>query len=227
VKPEELKPLFSWEDRRVLINDRVWYVPERVQSPSEFVFPGWNHPDFFGNSNPVCVEYCSGNGAWVAAKALENPMINWVAVEKKYQRVRKIWSKAKNMKLNNLIILCGEAQNATMRYFPDASISDAFINFPDPWPKTRHAKHRLINHKFADELWRILKQGRSLTFVTDDPPYSEWLIKVMHRHGRFTSTHQAPYFSTELPLYGTSFFDQLWRSKGKIIRYHRFSKGLV
>lgn len=224
MKPADLKPPFKRDDRQILINDRIWYVPTRTTSSGNFVFPGWDHPDLFGNGNPVCVEYCSGNGAWIAEKAIANPNVNWVAVEKKFERVRKIWSKVKNMGLKNLIVLCGEAHNATKCYFPDHSIQDTYINFPDPWPKNRHAKHRLIQEDFAKELWRILKDGRALTFVTDDFPYSQWLIEVMQQHGGFNSAYPHPFYVTDQSQYGTSYFDELWRSKGRTIYYHQFNK---
>ena len=124
-----------------------------------------------------------------------------------------------------MIVLCGEAYRATEHYFPDASIKDVYINFPDPWPKTRHAKHRLIRDEFADQLARILEDGQSLTFVTDDPPYSEWVIDVMNRHRNFTSTYPEPFYVTEGPGYGSSYFEDLWRSQGRVIRYHCFQKG--
>lgn len=224
MKPADLTPPFKWDNRQILINDRVWYVPSRMTAAFDFVFPGWNHPDLFGNDNPISVEYCSGNGAWIAAKAMANPQMNWLAVERKFERVRKIWSKVKNMEMKNLIVLCGEAHNATKRFFPDNSVQDIYINFPDPWPKNRHAKNRLIQDDFAKEMWRILKQERSLTFVTDDVPYSQWLIEVMQRHGGFESEYPSPFFVTDHSQYGTSYFDELWRSKGRTIHYHQFNR---
>lgn len=224
MKPEDLKPPFPRDDRRVVMHDRVWYVPERTLSVSDFAFPGWDHSDFFGNTQPVIVEYCSGNGAWIAAKAQGNPHLNWVAVEKKFERVRKIWSKIKNGQLNNLIVLCGEAHQATRRFIPDNTVSEIYINFPDPWPKTRHFKHRLIQDPFAQEMWRILKQNCGITFVTDDPPYSEWFIQVMGSHSGFKSHYSAPFYTTDVADYGTSYFDELWRGKGRQIRHHRFQK---
>lgn len=224
MKPEDLKPPCTKTEQRILIHDRVWYVPVRSAAPCDFVFPGWNHADVFGNDNPVIVEYCSGNGAWIANKAIQNPLVNWVAVERKFERVRKIWSKVKNHALNNLLIICGEAYQTTERFFFENSISEVHINFPDPWPKNRHAKNRLVRAEFADQLCRILKSDGSLTFVTDDAPYSEWTIDVMQKHGRFVSSYPAPHFISDESSYGTSYFDQLWRSKGRTIRYHRFQK---
>lgn len=224
MKPKSLKSPFTWENRTVLIHDRVWYVPGYYDRYEEFVFPGWEHSDLFGNSQPVHVEYCSGNGAWIVAKAQQHPEFNWVAVEKKFERVRKIWSKIKNLSLNNLVVVCGEAMTATKNYFPDSSISGVYINFPDPWPKTRHAKYRLIQHSFVEQLERILVSNACLTLVTDDIPYSEEMIEVLGSATGFTSQFPSPYYVNEYDHYGTSYFEELWRSQGKEIRYHCFQK---
>lgn len=225
MKPEDFKPPYPKEERRTYIYDRVWLIPSnKLPLVHQYDFPGWEHADFFGNDHPISIEYCSGNGSWIASKAIANPHINWVAVEMKFDRVRKIWSKIKNHRINNLIVICGEALQATQSYFLDGSISDIYINFPDPWPKKRHIKNRLIQDRFVEEMQRILKLERSVTFVTDDPPYSEWFIETMSRNSGFTSLHREPYYVVEGESYGTSYFEELWRSKGKTIRYHKFQK---
>lgn len=223
MRPEHLQPPFLWDQRRVVIHDCVWYVPKHCHNFEEFVFPGWRH--LFGNDNPVNIEYCSGNGAWIAAKAADNPQCNWVAVELKFKRARKIWSKLKNLKLSNLLVVCGEGHNATARYFPASSVSNIFINFPDPWPKTRHTKNRIIQPAFISEMCRVLNPGALMTFVTDDVEYSDWLIKMMQTEPGFANAFQ-DHFTTEYEGYGTSYFEQLWRDKGKVIRYHKFVKTL-
>lgn len=221
MKPEALKPSPRWTEKKIWIDDHVWYIPSRSDA-TPYSFPGWT--EVFGNSNPVFVEYCSGNGAWVAARAHGNPLINWVAVERKFSRVRKIWSKTKKLLLKNLLTLCGEGQNATQRFFPSDSVDQVFINFPDPWPKTRHIKYRLINPDFVNELCRILKPGGRLTIVTDDPGYSEWILNILRKDERWRCRYPEPFFSTEYQEYGTSYFEDLWRSKGLVIRYHEFTK---
>ena len=227
MKPEDLKFPFKWNERSVLIKDQIWYVPEYYDHYDEFKFPGWNSAEVFGNHLPVKVEYCSGNGTWIAAKASSDSQHNWVAVEKRFVRVRKIGSKIHNHKLNNLFAVCGEAYITTNHYFPSESIDEVFINFPDPWPKKRHAKHRLIQPKFLDEIWRILKKGRSITIVTDDPDYSDLAIQEFLNHSGFESSYPEPYYNVERSDYGTSFFEELWRQKGKTIKYHSFSKRSV
>lgn len=226
MRPKDLQVPFKWNHRQILIHDRIFYIPPYEKEESGFQFPGWNAPEVFGNNNPIVVEYCSGNGAWIAAKALANPHINWVAIEMKFKRVRKIWSKVKNLQLNNLFIICGEAHKTTKNYFKSCDLEKIYINFPDPWPKNRHAKNRLIQDEFVQEMHRCLKSGGTFTFVTDDTDYSEWTIQTMLRQPNFSSIFNDPYYITEMTDYGSSYFDQLWREKGKTIRYHEFKTAI-
>lgn len=225
MRPAQLKWPYTRTNRRVLIQDKIWFIPEIKEDPlklekDSFIFPGWDHPELFGNQNPINIEYCSGNGHWIVDKAEQNPLINWVAIERKFDRVRKIWSKMQNRKINNLIIICGEGHHATNFYIPAKSVGDIFINFPDPWPKTRHHKNRIVQHAFVQELRRIMKIDSVLTMVTDDEDFSKWTIKILSTSEGFDLKNH----TTEWPTYGRSYFEQLWREQGKTIRYHQYVK---
>ncbi len=224
MRPKHLKSPFKWAERHVTLFDRVLFVPPYCDDYESYQFPHWSDEALFGNSNPVVVEYCAGNGEWIAEKARANPHLNWVAVEIRFDRVRKIWAKAKNFGLANLLIVCGEGYLATRQYLPSGSIQEVYINFPDPWPKNRHAKHRLIRPAFLEEMHRILQPKGSLILATDDPIYSDNFIAEMLAQPGFGTEYPAPYYLNEWPGYGTSFFETLWREKGRQIRYHRFAK---
>ncbi len=219
MRPKDLKSPFSWEGRKVLIQDRIWHVPNYYDDPA-FVFPGWEAQELFGNDKPVKVEFCSGNGCWIVEKAKAHPEYNWVAVELKFKRVRKIWSKIKNHELDNLIAVCGEGLNISRRYIPNESVEEVFVNFPDPWPKDRHAKHRIIKASFADEVARILTPTGTITMVTDDPPYSEQMSTTFQKH----ETFRADLVTPKSEEYGNSYFHQLWVNLGRNIHFHRFAK---
>lgn len=224
MKPNDLKtPFIRGEERYPLIKDSVCYIPDGSEN-KPFTFPGWDNAQVFALNQPICIEYCSGNGDWIAAKAKAHPHQNWVAVERKFPRVQKIWSKLQNHHLPNLFIICGEGFYTTQCFLPAASIDAIYINFPDPWPKRRHAKHRIVQPNFIRELGRILKDKGTLTLVTDDEAYSQRMIEDVHLAGGFQSIFPSPYFSLEYPDYGTSYFEDLWRQKGKGIRYHEFYK---
>ena len=84
------------------------------------------------------------------------------------------------------------------------------MNFPDPWPKERHAKHRLIQSSFQKELYRTVKKGGSVTLVTDSTPYLEQMEREM---GEWAPKKE------DFTNYGGSYFKRLWLSMGLEIHY--------
>ncbi|MBI2743287.1 MAG: tRNA (guanine(46)-N(7))-methyltransferase TrmB [Chlamydiales bacterium] len=224
-KGKDLKYPFSWEERRPTIHNRVLFVPKHYDQHSDWKFPNWHEPELFGREGRVFIEFCSGNGAWIAQKARVQSEDHWVAVEQKFERVRKIWAKGVLLPNPNLFVICGEALTFSSNYLLSQSVDGTFINFPDPWPKAKHAKNRLIQPPFAQELARIIKTGGDAVFATDDQPYAMQIREVMLQNSAFTSNFPEPYYSHEWPDYGASYFDSLWRSKGRVIYYLSFKRG--
>lgn len=220
MKPKDLKKLFTFDERRPAFDDCIFYVPYYYAHYQEFVPPTF--VEFFGNQHPVCVEYCSGNGDWIIEKAASNPDKNWIAVERRFDRVRKIWSKLKNQQLKNILVVSGEAETFTHHYLQDHVLEAVYINFPDPWPKMKHAKNRLLQIPFLNELARVLAPRKTLTVVTDDFPYLEQTVSELCSHPRFLPFFSAPYYQLELPGYGSSWFENLWRARGREIHYTTF-----
>lgn len=222
MRPKNLKFPFTWEERKPALHDGVLIVPQYFKNHSSWGFPGWK--TYFDTlSRKFSVEYCSGNGDWIVQRALSHPEINWIAVEKKFPRVRKIWSKMKNYRLKNLLIVCGKAENFTKYYLPENSIEQIFINFPDPWPKAKHGKHRLIQQPFVHELSRISKNGAIATCLTDDASYRDQMIAQMQQ-GHWKSFFSNPHYICNWENYGSSWFQKLWEQKGRDFYYMQFKK---
>lgn len=205
MKPKDLRPPFSFQERQALVKDGVFYISQRCQQ-SESLSWRW-----------ASIEFCSGNGDWIIERALSFPEKYFVAVEMRFDRVRKIWSKMHNCGVKNLLIVCGEARTFVKHHVPDKGVEDVFINFPDPWPKRRHAKHRLMQKSFLDELERIL--CGNLTFVTDDDTYLKETQALLDSHPSFEGE-----VALILPNYGSSYFERLWREKGKEIYYATYRR---
>jgi tRNA (guanine-N7-)-methyltransferase len=220
MKPKNLKFPFDWESRAPLFADGVLYVPKyyalHEDWPKEEL---WKELSVYPK---VAIEYCSGNGTWIAERAKQDLSTLWIAVEKRFDRTRKIWSKKHNFFLKNLLIVCGEALTFTKHYLPDQCIDSIYVNFPDPWPKSRHAKNRLIQKPFIEEISRISKDLAEATFVTDDAPYSLQMIEEMQK-GKWNSSLPDPFYQTYWSEYGESYFDSLWREKKREIRYLQFT----
>ena len=217
VRPKDFPSPFSPRKPEVVIQDNIWFAPE---VESSFTFPGFEA--LFGRQAPVCLEYCSGNGCWIAAKAASQGNHIWVAVEMKYKRIRKIWSKIQNLKLANLLGVCAEAESWTKRYVADGTIDHVYINFPDPWPKNKHTKNRLIDRPFIKEIARILKPGGQITIVTDHQGYCQSTLKFFLESADFGPLLEAPHHAPLTEDYGYSYFGALWREQGLNIHYIPF-----
>lgn len=213
---------FKWEERKPLIYKQILFVPNHYENHKEYNFPSFEL--LFGKKAPICIEYCSGNGDWIAQRAQKFPDMNWIAVEKRFDRVRKIWSKRENRGISNLFIVCGEALTFSRYYVPSNSVNEIFVNFPDPWPKGKHAKHRLVHPLFVQELFRLSVERASMTITTDDLSYRDLMIQQIHLHPGWRSSYLDPFYQTVSENYGTSWFEQLWRAKGRSIYYLNFIK---
>jgi tRNA (guanine-N7-)-methyltransferase len=194
------------------------HIPSRF-SEQKMTAVSWDDPNIFDRPQPLHVEFCSGNGQWIASMAQLYPRINWIAVEKDFERARKIWLKIFRLQLGNLFVVYGEGFVFSRYFLPDTCVGEVYVNFPDPWPKRRHAKHRIIQKSFIDEMSRILISDGTVTLVTDDAAYSEQMIELF---SSWPSAWGSSPYVTEWPEFGDSFFQSLWARQHRTIRYHRF-----
>ncbi len=208
---KDLKIPFTWEERRPILLDRFFYLPAQYNDKEETI-------PFFEKEKPVIIEYCSGNGQWIGERAKENPGFNWIAVEKIFERARQIWLKIHREAIPNLAVVCGEGLLFTRYYAPKAV--QIYVNFPDPWPKLRHAKHRIIQEPFLKELLRVVEVGGRVTCATDDMDYA----LAMKREFSKCPEWKFLFHSDEWPDYGSSFFKNLWKAKGRIINYLSYER---
>ena len=218
MRPADLSILFTWEERKPLLHEGMLCVPRHYDEHDKFNVP---FCEIFENDNPICIEFCSGNGEWLVRAASLNPQYNWIGVEKKFTRARQIWSKKHNLGLKNLLPVCGMAEDFCLNYLKQNRIEKAYVNFPDPWPKNSHAKNRIIQSPFIQMVTNVSKPGTTLTLVTDDKKYSEQMMQVLKEHPRWMNSEDS-ILSDE---YGSSYFNRLWLSLGKSIRYMKFELG--
>ncbi len=156
---------------------------------------------------------------------------NWIAVEQRVERCYHIWCAAAFVGpavLERLAICCSEANSLVSRAMPAGSISEVFINYPDP-PVWLGSKQRLIDSAFLKNCHIALRNSAdaAVTLVTDDAPYALSVVKEFEKIGTdwfvsaFTNADgTAQPFTTAAPAgYGTSFFDRLWKNGQRTSRY--------
>jgi len=130
----------------------------------------------FPAERAIQVELGAGDGSFLAAYARAHPEWNFIGVERLLGRLRKIEKKAKRAGLDNVRLVRIEADYFTRYLLPPNSVEAVHIYFPDPWPKRRHWKNRLIDSDFTVALLKVLIVGGAVHLRTDDAPYFAQMI---------------------------------------------------
>ena len=132
-----------------------------------------------------------GGGEHLAAQAAARPATGFIGCEPFLNGVVQALAHLRDANdgqgLANVRLHRGDALDVLER-LPDASLSRAYLLHPDPWPKARHAKRRMVNHGPLDLLAAKLKPGAEFRLGTDDPTYCRWATMVMGQRGDFRWT---------------------------------------
>jgi tRNA (guanine-N7-)-methyltransferase len=132
----------------------------------------------------VGLEIGFGGGEHLVAQAASHPDARFIGVEPFLNGVASCLRHIEASGVSNVRLHHGDARDVIAR-MPDASLDLVYILFPDPWPKTRHHKRRLIRQEFLDELVRVLKRGGEVRFATDWANYAAWTLEHFVRDVRF------------------------------------------
>ena len=133
---------------------------------------------FFGNNKPLAIEIGFGMGRATADIAEQNPDINYLGIEVHRPGIGRLLWEIEKRNLKNLRIIEGDAVEV-LKKINDSSISSFHVFFPDPWPKKRHNKRRLITRPFTDTLAAKLLPGGFLYMVSDWADYGEWALSEL------------------------------------------------
>ncbi len=120
-----------------------------------------------------------GNGEYLINNAITNPDQIFYGVEYNPKYYRKALIKAQKANINNVLFICAEAQTFLNLLVPDNAFDFVHINFPDPWPKKRHLRRRLVNERFAKELYRILKPNGEVYIASDFYEYFLNIVSIL------------------------------------------------
>jgi len=160
--------------------DELWprYGVERDAAPLDFAA-------LFGNDRPVVVEIGFGNGEATWRMARDRPEENFLGIEVHRPGVGHLLLKIEEHGLENVRIACEDAVELLRRRVPDRALDGVRIYFPDPWPKKRHHKRRLVQPAFLALLARKMKPGGILHVATDWAPYAEQMVGVLAASAAF------------------------------------------
>jgi tRNA (guanine-N7-)-methyltransferase len=146
---------------------------ELVINPRETGLSLLEMKTLFGNDHPVILEIGSGKGRFLISTAIERPGLNLIGIEKSLHYHRVVRDRVLKRDLENIRLINYDAFPVLQKMIPDASISEIHIYFPDPWPRKKEQKRRIIRPEVLVEMRRVLVVGGSGIYVTDHREYFE------------------------------------------------------
>jgi tRNA (guanine-N7-)-methyltransferase len=146
---------------------------------------------FPGPTADVWLEIGFGGGEHLAWQAARHPEIGFIGAEFFLNGVASLLGHLARGAIGNVRIHPGDAR-PLLKGLPDRSIGRAFLLFPDPWPKARHARRRFVSTENLAELARILKAGAELRIASDDPGYVTWSLEHLTRSPDFEWVARGP-----------------------------------
>ncbi len=142
----------------------------------------------FGRAAPCVLDIGFGNGETLVAMAAADPDRNYLGVEVHRPGVGHCLLDAEEAEVNNLRVVVADAVEVMSRHLPPESLAAIHIYFPDPWPKKRHHKRRLIQRSFLELAADRLEPGGLLHLATDWKDYAEWMSGLLEDDDRFINT---------------------------------------
>ena len=158
--------------------EKHYFRPEVVGGPC-------NWSEVFGREAPLQVEVGFGNGEFLAWWAGEDPESNFVGMEIPRECLVKASAELEACGRENVRILRGDARFLLRELFESGTLQKVLMQFPLPWPKDRHAKHRVVGSRWAETLADVLVPGGSFELVTDQGWYAEEAAAAFKAHGGF------------------------------------------
>lgn len=168
---------------------------------------------------PLEIDVGCGDGGFLLDLAAAHPERNFLGLEKLLGRARKVVRQAARRGLTNVKALQIDSPYAVRHLLPPGGISRLHLLFPDPWPKAKHAKNRLVQPAFCQDVHRLLRPGGEWLFKTDHPEYFAEAVATIQASGLFTATN----WPADCFPYPLTDFERQWLAEGKTIQSARFT----
>ena len=176
----------------------------------------------FGRAMQLELEIGFGGGEHLAAQAAARPDTGFIGCEPFLNGVVQALGHVRDGALANVRLHMGDALDVIER-LPDASLERVYLLHPDPWPKLRHAKRRMVNHRPLDTIAAKLALGGEFRLGTDDATYCRWATMVMGQRRDFRWTADGPRDFLERPAdWPETRYERKARAHGHEVWYFRY-----
>ncbi|MEA2093204.1 MAG: tRNA (guanosine(46)-N7)-methyltransferase TrmB [Pseudomonadota bacterium] len=192
--------------------ERLWprYGLDAIQTP--------DLDQVFGRNAPRTLEIGFGNGKSLAIMAEQEPATDFIGVEVHRPGIGHLLMKLAQRELTNVRVCNADALQVLNHCIPDRSLDRVLLFFPDPWPKKRHHKRRIVQPVFIEQVARKLVTGGVLHLATDWENYAEHMLEVMVRMPAFRNRAGTGEFSPRPHYRPVTKFEQRGQRLGHTVR---------
>ncbi len=141
--------------------------------------------ELFGRTAPVILEIGFGNGDALCHMALADPNADFVGIEVHRPGIGSALLKLEQNEATNVRVACADAADLLESRIPPGSLAGVRLYFPDPWPKKKHHKRRIVQDAFVRNVHTALETGGVFHLATDWAPYAEHMLETLARHDGF------------------------------------------
>lgn len=179
-----------------------------------------------GRSRPprLVVEVGFGGGEFLMERARSDPDAVHLGIEVSRKRVLKAARRLARTGLRNVRLLHATAEEAFGDLLPERSADACWVNFPDPWPKRRHHRRRLIQPPFLRDLARVLRPGGRLHVATDHEGYAEWIWDVLADCPHFENDFAPLPYRRDVPGRPATRYELDWRAEGRRLYFFSYRR---
>ncbi len=178
--------------------------------PGDF-FRKLNREEICREQRPLEVDLGCGDGSFLIGMAQEFPERDFLGVERLLGRVKKVCKKITRRELENARVLRLESRYTVEWLLPEASVSRLHLLCPDPWPKLRHHRRRLVQLDFLEAVRKALVPGGEFLFMTDHEEYFHWAVEKVEAFGKFEILE----WTEDSFFYPKTDFQVQWEAEGK------------
>ena len=175
-------------------------------------------------SRPQILEIGPGRGDFLWQLCATRPHHQIIAIETKRRRFEKLWANSQKREITTILLFCGDAREVVSEAIAPTSLDEIHIQFPDPWPKKRHAKHRLMQTTSLDCFLSKLKAGGELHFTTDVAWYAQDVAALFAARTDCESLFSPTPVQTTPVAQFNSFFADKWQKEGRTFYYQIWKK---
>ncbi|MEI0477647.1 tRNA (guanosine(46)-N7)-methyltransferase TrmB [Brachyspira pulli] len=173
------------------------------------------------------LEIGCGNGKFIVELAMNNKDKYFIGIEYSYKAAKKAVSKAYKRNIKNLTIIFGEANNVIDEYLNGKYYFDKiYLNFPDPWPKKKHAHRRIFTKDFLNKMYPLLKDDGIFYSVTDDDTYALEIMNPIYKEAENFKNILDNDYVHKLEGYGVTLYEEKMRAVGHNIYFFAHSKNI-